>query len=304
MERQNITPIKNLLVTVRNNTTNSDLEIFYLMPENYEQIVFLKEKNENRKVSSTNVRSKKASIQKIGLVAARPVLVDAELFNKYNIKKRNFKDFVFPISDGQHLVKAAKELNLPIPFCIVSRPEDVTFKEFIRNLNASNKPWSLYTFHEDEFRQIYEDITSLPFFNHKNKHNKANFVFSLYTGDFHVGEYLKGFKPLKKLKYHDVIVAKLITLDLDDKFKVNIRKIFPMIELYKLYYRNYSKYFNKIDFEDIIKTNKEKDSITDVLIKRLQKLSGDYPLIADNDFYGEFDTEPALRKRGRKKNII
>lgn len=289
MEKQNITPIKKLLLEVRKNVVNSEIEIFKLKPENYHQIIYLREKTENRCISGANVREKTLSIKKIGIVDARPVLIDAELFNKYNMRKKHFSEFVFPVSDGQHLVQAAKKQNMDIPICIVPRPENVTFKDFIRSLNASNKPWSLndYTFHDDTFRQIYEDTTYLPFFRGQSRHNKSNFVFALYTGDFRVGQYLKGIKPLKRLKYYDVIVAKIITMQLDNKLKTDIRKIFPVIEMYKLYYTNYAQYFDKINFESCIQLNKDKQDITNAMINNLKIASGDSVLVADTDFYGE-----------------
>lgn len=76
----------------------------------------------NRPVNAKLVKSIMDSIQKIGYMEAKPVLVDKD----------------FNIIDGQHRFTACKNLDIPVPYVIT----DVDPKEAMVQLNARQAQWN------------------------------------------------------------------------------------------------------------------------------------------------------------------
>jgi hypothetical protein len=96
----------------------------------YQIFSFLKQ---NRKIQKRTVKLLINSINKIGYVDAKPIIVNSN----------------YEIIDGQHRFEACKQLNLPIVYEIT----DVNYNDLIVELNRNQKQWSL-----DEYINYYANL--------------------------------------------------------------------------------------------------------------------------------------------------
>lgn len=78
----------------------------------------------NRQLNSTHLKHLTASIAKINLLSANPIIVTED----------------FKIIDGQHRFEVARKNNLPLYYVMVDRVHDL---QEVHLLNANNRSWSM-----------------------------------------------------------------------------------------------------------------------------------------------------------------
>jgi len=132
--------------------------------------------NSNRVINENTVKKIIKSIEKIGYVAARPIIVNKDLI----------------IIDGQHRFEACKRLNLPI----IYEELEINEHDAIIALNSAQKPWSMEDYvHSwaNEGKQCYIDLLA---FQEKYKIGISNSIEIFFGGgritrEIRRGDYLK-----------------------------------------------------------------------------------------------------------------
>lgn len=118
---------------------------------------FFKYSSNNRGIKPVNVAKIKKSMEKYGFIAGRPVLCTAEGV----------------IVDGQHRFEAAKELNLPILYEIVT----TDFVKTMIELNSTQTNWELLDYINSYADQGIDCYRKLLKFQEKYKLGMSNSIF-------------------------------------------------------------------------------------------------------------------------------
>jgi len=133
-------------------------EMFRLMPN-------------NRSINNALVKSLVKSIQEIGYIEARPVIVDSS----------------FTIIDGQHRFEACKQLGLPIVYDI----SDVDANKAMIALNASQRVWALANYIESFANAGIECYAQVLEFENTYKLGMSNAITICITGRANYAHFIK-----------------------------------------------------------------------------------------------------------------
>lgn len=117
--------------------------------------------NTNRSISEASVKKIMNSIEKIGYVNGKPILVNKDLF----------------IIDGQHRFEACKRLGLPI----IYEEIEVDEHEAIICLNINQKNWSVFDYIKSWANQGKVNYQQLVAFYEKHKLGDTN-TMTVFTG--------------------------------------------------------------------------------------------------------------------------
>lgn len=236
---------------MKTNTLNRLIEkekgtktITIFMVKNYSQLIRIPN---NREISRTNVENKIESINEIGLLEERPVIIDRNLFEKLNAGKTKFSELVFPIVDGQHLSVACEKLGYPVP-CTISSSLNSDTDTIIRRLNQAQKAWGPNDFvnqRPDLVKQINYLKQNYPVLSKAS----VGSILTIISGCFSITDLIKrGIKDLPKCDYVPQILHTIDSLTIDGRMKKGFNVVFPIVKMYQLYYENYKPLFSKIDW--------------------------------------------------------